>query len=169
MLLALVSKLPLDLLDVMHILPIWFNLVYNLLWLMGLGLIFFLLGNLFLKFLRYLKNRPGAYVPKTALPRQFSKSELHRQLEIILNRTTKNKNFRGGLHELSAVLKTYFEVLLNQEIEEMTAAEIKTHVREKKDLGDFFIELVVIQYGKMNPEQKDFMTCYNKSVDLIRT
>lgn len=169
MILALVSKLPFDLLDVMHILPVWFNLVYNLLWLMGLGLVFFLLGNLFLKFLRYLNNRPGAYVPKTTLPRQFSRSELHRQLEIILNRTTKSKNFRGGLHELSAVLKTYFEVLLNQEIEEMTATEIKAHVREKKDLGDFFIELVVIQYGKVDPEQKDFMTYYNKSVELIRT
>lgn len=169
MLLALVSKLPRDLLDVMHILPVWFNLVYNLLWLTGLGLVFFLLGNLCLKFLRYLKNRPGAYVPKIELPRQFSRSELHRQLEIILHRTAKSKNFRVGLHELSAVLKTYFEVLLNKEIEEMTAAEIKTHVREKKDLGDFFIELVVIQYGKTEPEQTDFMTCYKKSVELIRT
>jgi hypothetical protein len=51
----------------------------------------------------------------------------------------------------------------------MTAVEIKTHVREKNNLGDFFIELVVIQYGKADPEQKDFMTCYNKSIQLIRT
>lgn len=169
MIIALVSKLPHDLLDVMHILPVWFNLVYNLLWLSGLGLVFFLLGILFLKLVRYLQNSPNAYVPKITSPRQFSRAELHRQLEIILNNTTKSKNFRRGLHDLSAILKTYFEVLLNKEIEEMTAAEIKTHVREKKDLGDFFIELVVIQYGKMDPEQKNFMEYYNKSVNLIRT
>jgi hypothetical protein len=169
MLFALVSKLPRDLLDVMHILPIWFNLVYNLLWLMGLGLVFFLLGHLCLKFFRYLKNCPGAYAPKITLPRQFSRAELQRQLEMILSKTNKDKNFRSGLHDLSAVLKMYFEVLLNKEIEEMTAVEIKTHVREKNNLGDFFIELVVIQYGKTDPEQKDFMTCYNKSIQLIRT
>lgn len=165
----IVSKLPQDFYDVMRILPFWYTYLYYFLWVGGIALVLILLIYLGSKLVSFIQSRPPKkFESQYSQDRRFSKVELRRDLRIIMENTKKNEEFRGGLHRMSSVLKTYFEILLKIDIEEMTAKEIKTHVKEKKDLGVFFTELTVSQYALEEPDQEKFISHYNKALKLIR-
>lgn len=162
----MLTKLPQNLLDPLRILPFWFAYLYWFLWIAGIALVSILFVHLTIKFIKYLQEQREEKEFKLKEERRFSKVQLQHALANIKDETLKNKNFRQGLHRISSVLKTYYEILLKKEIEEMTASEIKANIKEKKDLGDFFTELVVIQFASELPKEQDFISYYNQSVKI---
>lgn len=154
----------------MHILPFWYTLLYYMAWVFGTALAIIFVIYLLAKLLRYFNSRPKpAFASETAKSRSFSSLELKRNLKIIYEESVSTSRFREGCHSMSAVLKTYFEILLSLDIEEMTAMEIKIHVKEKKELGDYFTELTVSQYQHVEPSKEDFDKHYNRALELIRS
>jgi len=168
--LAIISKLPIDLKDVMHILPFWFTYLYYFLWIAGIAVVVILIIFLSSKLIQYLQSLKVKedFASETARERSYTKIELSRDLKLILDKSIKNSEYRFGLHRMSAILKTYFEILLKKDIEEMTAKEIRTHVKEKKRIGVFFTEITVTQFRNLEPDKEEFVGYYKKAVDLIR-
>lgn len=166
--LAAISKLPLDLLDVRHIFPPWFRYAHWLVWLVGVFLILSLVVNLIVKFLRYLAETRETGVGQVRRPRSMSLQQLKTALSIILTECDKTGDYRYGLHRISETLKAYFEIKLRKDIEEMTAEEIRVNITERNDLGNFFTELCLIQYREHTPSNAEFAALYNKTVDLVR-
>jgi len=166
---AIISKLPKDLYDVQHILPFWFTYLYWFLWFAGITLVFILLIYLGAKFVHYLQGLPTDEDAKFKLEqdRRFSKIELRRDLKVIFDNSIKNQAYRSGLHRMSAIIKTYFEILLKKDIEEMTAREIRINVEENKELGEFFTSLTVAQYKISEPEKEEFIQYYESALELI--
>ena len=168
--LASLSKLPSDLEEVKHILPLWFTYLYYFLWVVGAALVLCLIIYLISRLLLYLQTQQaGRFAQKTISERTFSKQELKLKLRHILDESMQSKMFRLGLHRMSGLLKTYFEILLRLEIEEMTALEIKQNVRDKKDMGQFFTELTVAQYQVKEPDELQFSVLYKKALELVGT
>jgi len=170
MILAIISKLPTDLKDVQHILPFWFTFLYYFAWVIGTALVLSLIIYLCAKLFRYLQSIPAkdSFKSETAKERRYSKVELYRDLKIIMNNTINNDAYRFGLHRMSAVMKMYFEIALDKQIEEMTAKEIRTHVTERKELGKYFTELTVVQFRSYDPDKEEFMGYYRKALTLVR-
>jgi hypothetical protein len=168
MILAALSKLPDDLLGIRHILPVWFSYVYLLLWALGGFLVLSLLINLAIKLLNHMKEVTAARQAIRKKVRNLSKNELKTALTKLLKQTDQDKNYRLGLHNMSSLIKMYFEIRLKKEIEEMTALEIREQIREHNELGAYFTELSHSQYRRDNPGQSDFLGHYNKAVDLVK-
>lgn len=166
---ATLTKLPVDFDGVKHILPFWFTYLYWFLWLCGSALALCLIIFLISRLLLYLQSRPENNLnQQIASGRTFSQADLKRDLKAIFNETTKSGMYRMGLHRVSAVMKTYFEVLLKVEIEEMTAAEIKLNVKNREKLGHFFTGLTVFQYQAHEPGKTEFESEYEKALDLVK-
>lgn len=167
---AIISKLPTDLEDVRHILPFWFNYLYWFIVIVGLAVVLSLIIYLGSKLIKYLQAQQLSekFRAKEERERCYTKIELLRDLKIIMNNSLNNEDFRFGLHRMSAVLKMYYEIMLKKEIEEMTASEIKFHVHDRKELGNYFTELTVIQFRIHEPGREDFMGYYNRALKLVR-
>jgi len=165
----IVSKLPEDLLDVQHILPFWTQYAYWFLWIAGSTLVLILTVQLIAKLLKYLQSLNAGKGYETEKPeRQFSKGELKRRLKTIHDGTVESKDYRIGLHNISGELKSYFEVLLKRDIEEMTATEIKNALDRRKEVGDFFISMSVLQFRSKKPRKKDFTNTYEKALEIVK-
>lgn len=168
MILAALSKLPDDLLGVRHILPLWFNYVYLLLWTLGAFLVLSLIINLAVKLLGHMKEVAAARQAIQKKVKSLTKEELKSALAELLKQADRDKNYRLGLHQMSSLLKTYFEIRLKKEIEEMTAFEIREQIREHGELGAYFTDLSLGQYRREKPGQSDFLEHYNRTVDLVK-
>jgi hypothetical protein len=168
MLIATISKLPSDLMDVRHILPGW--LVYLDVIARGLALLAAaaLASHLVIKFLRHRRELDAARQKLRLKIRSMSREELRTALAAILKDAERDKDFRAGLHRMSALIRAYFEISLKKEIEEMTAREILAEVSERQDLGTYFAELSMIQYKEESPDRSEFVEIYNKAVDLMK-
>jgi hypothetical protein len=162
------SKLPQDLLDVMHILPFWFKYLYWFLWIAGIALIASLAIHLLMKLFRHLQEQKAVLEVKKSRERNFSRTELQHELKNIHRDITKSKEYRLGLHRISRIVKTYFEILLKKNIEEMTAKEITNSLHDKKELGIFFTELTVTQFSEDNPEKDDFVKHYEDTFKIVK-
>lgn len=167
-LIATISKLPQDLIDVHHILPIWFKYLYMFMWGLGAFLVLSLLINFLVKLVRHLREIESARTNVQKKIQGMSEAELKIELAKLLQDVDTTKNFRSGLHRVSSLLKTYFEIRLKKEIEEMTASEILTQVKERKDLGTFFIELQVAQFKSQDPDMREFLEQYNRTVEIVK-
>jgi len=166
---AIISKLPNDLKDVQHILPFWFTYLYYFAWTVGIALVAILLIYLFSKLYKYMQSLPAKkHVAAMVKERSYTRLQLNTDLKIIMDNAINNEEFRMGLHRMSGVMKSYFEIALKKEIEEMTAKEIRTHVKERKELGHFFTELTVVQYGISDPDKEEFLMYYKKAQKLVR-
>ena len=75
---------------------------------------------------------------------------LKERIEIIQKNYSSNFQYRDGLHELSALMRSHFESKTGIEIEEMTSHEISKRIKDKK-VGKFFYNLSSLQFGKENP------------------
>lgn len=168
MILAALSKLPDDLLGIRHILPVWFSYVYLFLWALGGFLVLSLLINLAIKLLTHMKEVTAARQAIRKKVRNLTKKELKNALAELLKQTDRDKDYRLGLHQMSSLVKTYFEIRLKKEVEEMTALEIREQIREHDELGAYFTELSLSQYRRDKPRQSDFLGHYNKTVDLVK-
>lgn len=168
MLIAALSKLPADLLDVRHILPEW--LVY--LDVITKGIAYVVVGSLaahlLVKYVRHRRELAAARIQLKRRIRSMSRDQLKAALTAVLKDTERDSDFRMGLHKMSALIRTYFEISLKKEIEEMTAQEILIEVREREDLGMYFKELSMVQYKKQTPNRGEFVEIYNKAVDLVK-
>lgn len=168
MLIAALSKLPSDLLDVRHILPGW--LAY--LDVIARGTIFLaaaiLASHLVVKYLRHRRELEAARITLRRKIRSMSREQLKTALAVILKDADRDADFRTGLHRMSALIRAYFEISLKKEIEEMTAREILSEVSEREDLGVYFADLSVLQYKKESPDRREFVEIYNKAVDLVK-
>nr|MBP9165571.1 hypothetical protein [Leptospiraceae bacterium] len=80
---------------------------------------------------------------------------LKERIEIIQKNYSSNFQYRDGLHELSALMRTHFESKTGIEMEEMTAEEITSRLKDKK-ITKFFIDLTSLQFGKENPMKSEF-------------
>lgn len=80
---------------------------------------------------------------------------LKEKIEIIEKNYSSNFMYREGLHELSLIMRTYFESKTGVEIEEMTVEEISKKVKDKK-VVNFFSNLSSLQFGKNNPIKSEF-------------
>lgn len=75
-----------------------------------------------------------------------------------------NGNYREGCHEISRILKAYFERKTGLQIEEMTAAEIARVIEGKP--AAFFRELSALQFGRNEPERSDFERVCRDSAEV---
>lgn len=168
MLPAAISKLPTDLLDVRHILPEW--LAY--LDVIAKGLAFLVVTSLsihlLVKYFRHRRELDAARAQVRRKVRSMSPAELKAELTAVLKDAERDKDYRAGLHQMSALIRAYFEISLKKEIEEMTAQEILSEVRERQDLGAYFAELSMVQYKKETPNLGEFVEVYNKAIDLVK-
>lgn len=168
MILSLITKLPKDLLDVQHILPFWYSILYHLLWILGGAAVLCLVIYLASKFFRYLRSRPPKpYESRLARERRYSRSQILKDIDEIYKSYLGSKNYRKGLHTLSATLKTYFEVQTKKNIEEMTSSEIREHVTDRKDLGVYFTNLTVVQFQEHDPNENEFIQKYEEGKKLV--
>ncbi len=165
----LVSKLPTDLQDVMHILPFWFNYLYRFFLVLSIALVAILLIFAISRLINYLNIiNEGKRLANTKLPRQMSREEVAKKLLEITALAAKTGNFRTGLHDMAALIKTYFEIALKQDIEEMTALEIKQHIVQRRELGDYFTEITVVQFGFGEPTAEHLKLFMERAVKMIR-
>lgn len=162
------TKLPIDPFNVMHILPFWVKILYWAAWIVGAALVLSLLIYSITRLLLYLQSKSSmGYFAKQKKQKLMSREEVLRFLKQILDNSVNQSNYRLGLHRMSALLKSYFEILLKKEIEEMTAAEIRASVKERKDIGTYFTDLTVTQYRIDDPTKDDVVEFYNKALELI--
>lgn len=168
MILNLITKLPQDLLDVQHILPFWYTILYYFLWIAGFAAALCLAIYLLSKFAKYLRSRPPKpYESRLARERRYSRNQILKDIDEIYKNYLQTQNYRKGLHTLSSTLRTYFEVQTKKNIEEMTAAEIREHVVERKDLGVYFTGLSVAQFQEREPNENEFVQHYEEGKKLV--
>lgn len=165
---AIISKLPKDMLDVEHILPFWFSYLYWFLWALGIILVLALLIYLFVRFVNYFNSLPAGQVRRAMKAREFTREMLRRELNAILDRTLTAGSFRQGCHDLSAVLRMFFEIQLKKEIEEMTADEIRLEIQERTEIGEYFIALRGLQYRLSDPSKDDFVLQYERTATVVK-
>lgn len=154
----------------MHILPFWYAFIYWFLWIAGAALALIFMIYLLSRLVKHLNTRPAReFASDAAKHRQFTAIQLKRDLKIIHDDALTTKKFREGCHRMSAVLKTYFEILLKLDIEEMTADEIRVHVKEKEELGMFFTSLTVTQYQHAEPSEEQVTNHYSRALELVKS
>lgn len=165
----LVSKLPTDLQDVMHILPFWFNYLYRFFLVLAIALVAILLIFAVSRLINYLNViNEGKRLAHTKTARQMTRDEVGRKLLEIVAQASQTGNFRTGLHNMAALIKTYFEIALKQDIEEMTALEIKQHIVQRRELGDYFTDITVVQFSFSDPTAADLKIFLERAVKMIR-
>lgn len=164
---SIATKLPQDFFPVQHIFPFWFKYLYFILWSFG---IFSVLSLLLVILIKVRTHR------KSLLETEFSpskekalnKGDVLKELKRILKETNKTQNYRLALHQVSSLIRTFFELRFKVELEEMTSREIRENLKERMDIGNYFIKLTWTQYRKEAPTQKDFLEIYNLTVDLLK-
>lgn len=168
MLIAAISKLPRDLIDVRHILPEWMSYLALIFKWLALFLILSLAADLVVNYLRHRRELAAARVAVKKRVRAMSAAQLRAALADILKNAEESRDFRQGLNKMSVVMRTYFEIKLRKDIEEMTAAEIKAAVSDRADLGAYFAELAAVQYRREAPARGELAALHNKAVDAAR-
>ncbi len=104
---------------------------------------------------RYFKNRQKEIQKRKPRTPVQPAEVLKERIEIIQKNYSSNFQYRDGLHELSALMRNHFESKTGIEIEEMTAEEIKSRIKDKK-VSSFFSNLSELQFGKQNPMKSEF-------------
>lgn len=104
---------------------------------------------------RYFRNMQKDIVKRKPRPPVESMEALKEKIETVERNYSSNFMYRDGLHELSAIVKAYFEAKTGMEIEEMTSHEISKRIKDKK-VGEFFYNLSSLQFGKNNPLKSEF-------------
>lgn len=169
MILAAISKLPHDLFPVMPILPFWMTILYYSAWVIGSALVLSLILLALKKLFEFLRKTPEVK-PVTHQPqkRRYSKEEVLNDIRLIFDNSLKKGEHREALHRMSACLKSYFEILIKKDIEEMTASEIRDQIKENQKLGRFFTELSVAQYSQTDPSAETLTQSYNQAITLVK-
>lgn len=169
MIFAAVSKLPHDLLPVMSILPFWMTILYYAAWILGAGLVFVLLVLVLKRVLEYLQVQQQQNTNfKNEKSRQYSREAVLRDLKSIFESSLKSGEYREALHQMNASLKTYFEILFSEDIEEMTAKEIEQHMKSKPKLGLFFTQMRLFQFSRENPQKETVEESFKNAETLVR-
>ena len=104
---------------------------------------------------RYFKNMQKEIQKRKPRPPVQPAEVLKERIEIIQKNYSSNFQYRDGLHELSALMRSHFESKTGIEIEEMTSHEISKRIKDKK-VGKFFYNLSSLQFGKENPMKSEF-------------
>lgn len=160
-------QLPVDLLKPLPIIPDWFfptlkAIGWSLLAMVVLTIAIYL-------YLRYRKKIPE-YVPKYREDMEYAQNhyrEVYDTINRIKMKYLKNQSFRDGLHDLSASLKTYLERATGMEIEEMTSEEIGSSL-DNKGITEFFYRMSLLQFGRVAPGEKEFLSAINHSRRTIK-
>lgn len=145
------QQLPYGLSEPLHLIPGWFQYVVYILILLPiiLAILYWI-----------LKNLPRIKIPKEPIKEKVEESKplqrgIKHQILIIKRRYNENKEYREGIFELSALIKTRLEQLTGRQIEEMTLREIEYTLSEKHIIK-FLQKIYALQYQPRNPDESDF-------------
>lgn len=163
-----ITRLPKDMLDVEHILPFWFTYLYWFLWVLGIALIAGLLIYLFVKTIGWLNSLNVDNKKKRELAREFSRERLKTIITKIKESTLKDAHYREGCHQLAATLRKFYDIHLKKDIEEMTATEIQREIRERTDLGEYFMAMRALQFETGEPSKEDFLEKLELTMKVVR-
>jgi hypothetical protein len=163
-----ITRLPLDLLEVQHILPFWFTYLYWFLWTLGIAVVAFLVIFLFTKLIGYLNSLPAARAKQRLLAREFPRERLKMAIAKIRDDTLHSGSFRQGCHQLSALLRTYYDIHLKKDVEEMTATEIQREIKERTDLGDYFVAMRGLQFQSLSPTEEEFRQQFDLTLKVVK-
>lgn len=77
-----------------------------------------------------------------------------------------SKDYREGCHALAALVRTYLEKQVNEEVEALTASEISTAFKDPR-IGRFATELRDAQYGRESPTRDLFRRLCREAKSLF--
>lgn len=142
----------------LHIFPAWMNTVLMLIF---LALFLVMLIWAFL----YFFSRRRANAPIPAAPRRPERAA--QEIDMIYSIYSKKQAYRAGCHELSSFLRRYYERMSGEEIEEMTASEIRRALG-RKNPGQLFYNLAHLQFSEEDVSPADFKKICGESKNAIR-
>jgi hypothetical protein len=96
----------------------------------------------------------GPALPVAPAP-QVPRSDFVTKLFEIESLFLESKDYREGCHALAALVRTYLEKQVNQEVEALTASEMSTAFKDPR-IGRFATELRDAQYARESPTRDLF-------------
>lgn len=155
------KQLPAGLADPLHLsYPIPWKLLFGLALLLLAGILF----ALFRAWLRRPRPPKPSQAPVTALPRPSGIADAIARLR---QRHRDAVAFRSACHELSTLVRRYFESSTGRGYSTLTAGEIRREVGETPG-SRFFSFLADIQFGRGAPTRNDFEGACDLALDVTR-
>lgn len=157
------KRLPAGLADPLHLaVPIPWKTIFTVGgWLLAMALLLWLI-RLWIR-----QRRPAAANRPAPLPPELPRSEIAEAIEAVRLKHRASGAFRAACHELSALLRGYFERSSRQPYSTLTAGEIQREVGDGAT-ARFFNFLAELQFRRTQPSDNDLEGICDLALEVAR-